>query len=275
MSIDPSAGNPKPRLFRLPEDRAIVVHYGLPNDGARAVRARLDGLRLPVPLGVNLVKTNRGPGAAPETHAQIIGEYVKAAHMLAPYADYLMLNLSCPNTEDGRDFFADGANLGACLAALAEISLGLPVFLKISPLGGIAAIERLLAAADRHAFVSGFMFNLPPVKPDNLVTPEAVWRAHAGRGVGPSGERRSRTSASAKPSAAWTASATRSSGRAACSPRKTPTPRSGWALRWCNCSPHWSMRGRAWSAASMRACAELLARDGFASVSEAVGVDAL
>jgi dihydroorotate dehydrogenase (fumarate)/dihydroorotate dehydrogenase len=180
VSLDASEGNPRPRLFRLPDDKAIVVHYGLPNDGARAVAARLAGVRLPIPLGVNLVKTNRGAGAAPETGAQIVGEYVKAAHLLAPHADYLMLNLSCPNTEDGRDFFADRLNLDACLDALAALDLRLPVFLKVSPLGGVAAIEHLLAAAEPHRFVSGFMFNLSPKKPEHLVTPEAVWRAMPG-----------------------------------------------------------------------------------------------
>src|SRR3546814_8986323 len=85
---------------------------------------------------------------------------------MAPQADYLMLNLSCPNTEDGRDFFADAGNLRDCLAALAQFDLACPVFLKVSPLGGVATIERVLAAAEPHAFIAGFMFNLPPAKPD-------------------------------------------------------------------------------------------------------------
>lgn len=176
VSLDPSDGNPKPRLFRLPDDRAIVVHYGLPNDGAGAIAARLAGQKRDCPLGVNIVKTNRGQGAAPERTDEIIGEYVDAARALAPQADYLMFNLSCPNTEDGRDFFADRGHLDACLAALAEVDFKVPVFLKVSPRGGIEAIERVLAAADPHGFVSGFMFNLPPGKPDNLKTPESVWR---------------------------------------------------------------------------------------------------
>lgn len=182
VSLDPSAGNPKPRLFRLPRDRAIVVHYGLPNDGAPAVAARVAGTHLPVPLGINIVKTNRGPAAAPETPDEIVGEYAAAAKLLAPAADYLMFNLSCPNTADGRDFFADAANLKACLAALGALDLKCPVFLKVSPLGGIATIERVLAAAAPYRFVSGFMYNLPPGKPDGLglVTPAAVWRAMPG-----------------------------------------------------------------------------------------------
>jgi dihydroorotate dehydrogenase (fumarate)/dihydroorotate dehydrogenase len=111
VSVDPSEGNPKPRLWRLPADKAIVVHYGLPNDGAAIIAERLARTRLPVPLGINLVVTNRGRGAAPLNADQIIGEYVAAAKAMAPRADYLMLNLSCPNTVDGRDFFADAGHL--------------------------------------------------------------------------------------------------------------------------------------------------------------------
>ena len=116
--------------------------------------------------------TNRGPGAVPLQADQIIGEYVRAAKAMAPHADYLMLNLSCPNTVDGRDFFADAGHLQACLAALGEVKLRPPVFLKVSPLGGIEVIERVLTAADGRDFVSGFMFNLPPVKPEGMRTPE-------------------------------------------------------------------------------------------------------
>jgi dihydroorotate dehydrogenase len=185
ISIDPSIGNPKPRLWRLPDDQAIVVYYGLPNDGAAAITERLSRTRLPVPFGINLVVTNRGPGAASLNADQIIGEYVAAARATAPHADYLMLNLSCPNTADGRDFFADAGHLSACLAALDETALRLPVFLKVSPLGGIAAIERVLAAANDRTFVSGFMFNLPPLKPEGLRTPKDVWCNMPGAVSGP------------------------------------------------------------------------------------------
>lgn len=185
VSIDSSQGNPRPRLFRLPQDRAIVVHYGLPNDGAHAVAARLETARLSVPLGVNIVKTNRGLGTPPETREQIIDEYVRAARVFADRADYLTLNLSCPNTEDGRDFFADRGNFDSCLAALSEIEFRQPVFLKISPLGGIETIERVLATAEPYRFVSGFMFNLPPGKPPGLKTPERIWRNMPGAVSGP------------------------------------------------------------------------------------------
>jgi dihydroorotate dehydrogenase len=185
VSIDPSVGNPRPRLFRLPEDRAIVVAYGVPNDGARAVAQRLSGMRLPVPLGINIVKTNRGAGALPESADQIIGEYVEAARTLERHADYLTFNLSCPNTEDGRDFFADRGHLDASLAAIGEVGLRKPVFLKVSPLGGVPMIEQVLEAAAPHRFVSGFMFNLPIEKPKLLRSPPEVWRAMPGAVSGP------------------------------------------------------------------------------------------
>jgi dihydroorotate dehydrogenase len=185
VTIDASDGNPKPRLWRLPEDRAVVVHYGMPNDGAAAVKTRIEGLSLPVPLGVNIAVTNRGRGAPPLTAHQIVEEYVAAARMLSPYADYLMLNMSCPNTEDGRDFFVERAHIDQCLAALGAADLRIPVFMKVSPVGGIEAVERVLAAAEPHAFVSGFMFNLSPMKPPGLRTPEAVLRTMPGAVSGP------------------------------------------------------------------------------------------
>ncbi|NJM55977.1 MAG: quinone-dependent dihydroorotate dehydrogenase, partial [Verrucomicrobiae bacterium] len=58
VSARPSRGNPKPRLFRLPQDRAIIVNYGLPNDGAEIVAQRLAAHHPRHPLGVNIVKTN-------------------------------------------------------------------------------------------------------------------------------------------------------------------------------------------------------------------------
>ena len=166
-----SAGNPQPRLFRLPEDRAIAVHYGLPNDGADAVAERLRGRRRTVPLGINIVKTNRGIGAPPDAADGIIADYLHSVRVLQERGDYLHLNLSCPNTETGRNFFADREHIERLLEALGELEISRPVFLKVSPLGGVRAIEELLEAVDGADFVSGFAFNLPPGKPEGLKTP--------------------------------------------------------------------------------------------------------
>ena len=71
ISAEPSAGNARPRLFRLPQDEAIVVNYGLPNDGADRVGARLLGRQRVAPLGINIVSTNIActkPASAPNHH---------------------------------------------------------------------------------------------------------------------------------------------------------------------------------------------------------------
>ena len=184
VSAKPSAGNPRPRLFRLPADRAVVVHYGLQNSGAEVIAERLIGVRLPVPLGINIVKTNKGIDAPPDSDDGIIADYVQSVKVLKDRGDYLTLNLSCPNTEMGRDFFADRANVIRCMGALSEIEIACPVFLKVSPLGGVPAIENLLAAVEGMDFVSGFVFNLAPGKPDTLVTDKTVLESMPGAVAG-------------------------------------------------------------------------------------------
>ncbi len=180
VSADPSSGNPKPRLWRLPEDRAICVHYGLPNEGAEAIARRLAGKRRTVPLGINVVKTNRGIDAPPDCDSVILEDYTRSVARLKGLADYLCLNLSCPNTEMGRDFFADPARLAELLTALGELDVRCPVFLKMSPRGGITAIEQTLETIEPFGFVSGFIYNLPPGKPAALRTPPNVWKSLPG-----------------------------------------------------------------------------------------------
>jgi dihydroorotate dehydrogenase len=106
---EPQPGNPKPRLFRLPKDRAVVNRMGFNNDGAEVVAERLARRRLkhrssgagdPVVVGVNIGKTK----AVPEDDTEaVIRDYEKSTRLLAPYADYLVVNVSSPNTPGLRD----------------------------------------------------------------------------------------------------------------------------------------------------------------------------
>ncbi len=176
VSAQSSSGNPKPRLFRLPKDNALLVHYGLQNEGADVIAERLKRIKHRNPLGINIVKTNNGINASVDSEADILQDYIKSTLLLRDKADYLTYNMSCPNTEMGRDFFADKRHILDFLLALRELNIKCPVFLKISPVGGVATIEKYLEAVDGFDFISGFIFNLPPGKMVPLKTSKEIWQ---------------------------------------------------------------------------------------------------
>ena len=184
ISAELSQGNPRPRLFRLPKDQAVIVHYGLQNQGAETIAHHLTHLRHKHPLGLNIVKTNRGMTALPDSENDILSDYLASVRLLKDKADYLTLNLSCPNTEMGRDFFADREQIIRFLQTLCDEDIGCPVFLKISPLGGIPYIETVLEAVEGFNFISGFVFNLAPGKTVPLKTTPQTWQTMPGAVAG-------------------------------------------------------------------------------------------
>lgn len=106
-------GNPRPRVFRLPGDGAVINRLGFPNDGADAVERRLRRAGRPaIGLGINL--------ASNADSADPANDFVELAQRFAPYADYLTLDISCPNTANGQ-LFLDPARLADLLARLAAI----------------------------------------------------------------------------------------------------------------------------------------------------------
>ena len=166
VSAHPSDGNPRPRLFRIPQDRGIVVSYGVPNEGAAAVRTRLDGHPRAAALGVNLVKTNdpARPAVAPDVYE----DYAASFALLQDRAEYVALNLSCPNSAADRDFFDELPRIDALLERLAACAPRVPVFLKLKPTRDAGVLREIVAIADRHPFVAGFAINLPAGKPPDL-----------------------------------------------------------------------------------------------------------
>jgi dihydroorotate dehydrogenase len=100
VTAQPSAGNPRPRLFRLPADGALINRMGLNNAGAEAVAARLGDVPREVPLFINIAKSHD----AHLSGQAAIDDYVRSVALLAPHADVLVLNISCPNSGDGRTF---------------------------------------------------------------------------------------------------------------------------------------------------------------------------
>lgn len=134
VSARPASGNPKPRAFRLPEDRALVNRMGLNNDGAKAVAERLEEGRSDRsrPLGINIAKTH-DPDIMGEAALE---DFQAGFRTLVGQADYVTLNVSCPNTSDGGTF-EDPAALDDLLHAIATEQkapgLSVPVLIKLSP----------------------------------------------------------------------------------------------------------------------------------------------
>lgn len=122
----PQAGNPKPRLFRLVEDEAVINRMGFNNGGQKAAYARLAAARGAGIIGVNI-------GANKES-ADRIADYVAGLRAMAAVADYLTINISSPNTPGLRGL-QDKAQLLDLLDALraARGESGPPLFLKLAP----------------------------------------------------------------------------------------------------------------------------------------------
>lgn len=131
----PQPGNPQPRLFRLPNDRAVVNRMGFNNDGAAAVAERLarrDGGD--AVLGVNIGKTKVVPE---DDEPAVLDDYGRSAGLLAPHADYLVVNVSSPNTPGLRSLQAVDRlrPLLDHVRTVADRSAGRPVplLVKIAP----------------------------------------------------------------------------------------------------------------------------------------------
>ena len=125
----PQPGNPKPRLFRLTEDRAVINRFGFNNEGAEAIAARLAARKPgPVPVGLNL--------GANKTSENRAADFAKVLTTCGPHVDFATVNVSSPNTEKLRDLqgpAALAALLAGVMEARAKLPRPIPIFLKIAP----------------------------------------------------------------------------------------------------------------------------------------------
>ncbi len=125
----PQPGNPRPRLFRLSEDKAAINRFGFNNDGMEAVARRLEARD----TSAGIVGINLGANKDSEDRA---ADFAKVLARTAPYVDFATVNVSSPNTERLRDLQGKAA-LAALLSTVMEAHSGLtkpiPIFLKIAP----------------------------------------------------------------------------------------------------------------------------------------------
>lgn len=122
----PQAGNPRPRLARLPEQRALVNRMGFNNAGAERLAKRLAHRKGAIPIGVNVGKQ----AATPLEEAE--GDCRRALKPLAGLADYYVINVSSPNTRRLREL-QDAARLRNLYRAAREIVSDTPILFKLSP----------------------------------------------------------------------------------------------------------------------------------------------
>jgi dihydroorotate dehydrogenase len=165
-------GNPKPRLFRLPASEAVINRMGFNNDGAEALAARLTRWgKLPVPLGISLGKSKLTP------IEDAVSDYVHSLRRLHPFADYVAINVSSPNTPGLRSL-QDRGQLGALLAALRREGDALagpgrpsvPLLVKLAPDLTEPAIAELLDVCTEHG-VAGIIATNTTLSRDGATGP--------------------------------------------------------------------------------------------------------
>ena len=185
VTARPQPGNPRPRMFRLPADRALVNRMGFNNDGAAAAAARLRRRAAGGPVvGVNIGKTK----AAREDEAA--ADYAASARLVAGVADYVVVNVSSPNTPGLRDLQAAG-RLKPVLVAVREAldasggGRRVPLLVKIAPDLADADVDAVADLAVELG-LDGIIATNTTVSRDGLASPPAeVAAAGAGGLSGP------------------------------------------------------------------------------------------
>ncbi|MGB3771766.1 MAG: quinone-dependent dihydroorotate dehydrogenase [Rhodococcus sp. (in: high G+C Gram-positive bacteria)] len=165
VTAQPQAGNPQPRLFRLPDDRGLLNRMGFNNPGVDEVADRLRRRHGDIPIGANIGKTKVVPAADAAT------DYTASARALGPLADFVVVNVSSPNTPGLRDLQAV-ESLRPLLAAVTRVA-NVPVLVKIAPdlsdddVGAVADLALELGSA-------GIVATNTTIGRDGLRTPGAA-----------------------------------------------------------------------------------------------------
>lgn len=165
VTAHPQPGNPKPRLFRLVEDRAVINRMGFNNAGSEALARRLRRLREAgqwpeVPVGVNVGKSKVTP------IEEATGDYVTSITRLRGLADYFTVNVSSPNTP-GLRTLQEADALQRLLPAAVEAAAATPVFLKLAPDLSAEALEQAVELAVGEG-IAGIIATNTTIRRDGL-----------------------------------------------------------------------------------------------------------
>lgn len=165
VTARPQPGNPAPRIFRLPADRALLNRMGFNNLGAGALAIRLARHRPDIPIGVNIGKTKTTPAA------DAVGDYRTSARLVGPLAAYLVVNVSSPNTPGLRDLQAVDSLRPILEGVLSEAAAtSTPVLVKIAPDLSDTDIDAVADLAVELG-LAGIVATNTTVSRDGLATP--------------------------------------------------------------------------------------------------------
>jgi len=137
ITAKPQPGNPKPRLFRLPKDEALINRLGFNNDGSRAIATRIAESRPQIPLGINLGKSKVTPI---EDAAK---DYAESYGLVHRFGNYFVINVSSPNTPGLRDLQVRG-HLKEIIEALKSVDAERPLLVKVAPDMNFAALDEII-----------------------------------------------------------------------------------------------------------------------------------
>src|SRR6185295_18353089 len=170
-------GNPQPRLFRLPEDEALINRMGFNNEGASAAADRLKKRKSSIIIGGNIGKNKTTP------NEEAVSDYVKCFNILFDYVDYFAVNVSSPNTPDLREL-QDKKPLTEILENIQKINLEKnnprPILLKIAPDLSFTQLDEIIEIV-RQTKIQGIIATNTTITRENLVTDkEAIKKAGAG-----------------------------------------------------------------------------------------------
>jgi dihydroorotate dehydrogenase len=180
ITARPQPGNPKPRLYRLPEDDALINRLGFNNEGAAVIAAKLDRMRargeLPkIPLGMNIGRTK-----IVETK-DAVADFLACFETLYAHGDFFTLNVSSPNTPNLRDLQEKNLlrelstavqDRNRQLAARAKVEAK-PVFVKIAPDMELSQVDEIIEVVNSAQLTGIVATNATAVMRDNLKSPNA------------------------------------------------------------------------------------------------------
>ncbi|MFN0140536.1 MAG: quinone-dependent dihydroorotate dehydrogenase [Pyrinomonadaceae bacterium] len=165
VTLEPQSGNPKPRLFRLPDDNALINRLGFNNDGAQVISERLSKLRRRPVVGVNIGKNKD------VLNDEAVENYLACFEIVHPSADYVAVNISSPNTPNLREL-QRSESLDALLARLQGRNAELgrkPLLVKIAPDLTDAEVEGVVDVCLSHN-VDGMIATNTTIRRDGLKT---------------------------------------------------------------------------------------------------------